>query len=70
MLTFIGALNRGGLLQHTLTRDKDTRKLTPNGMIVTDSSYAAADGDAGGSSKLWRYQTCHKKGQQAEESPQ
>jgi hypothetical protein len=47
MLAFIGALNRGGLLRHTLTREKDARILTLNRMIAIASSYAAADDDAG-----------------------
>jgi hypothetical protein len=41
---FIGALNRGGLVRHTLTREKDAGTLTLNGMIA--SAYATADDDA------------------------
>jgi hypothetical protein len=48
VLAFIGALNRGGLLRHTMTRKKDAGKLTLNGMIAYASAYTAADDDAGG----------------------
>jgi acetyl-CoA acetyltransferase len=43
MLAFIGALNRGGLLRHTITRERDAGTLTLNHMLATASSYVAAD---------------------------
>ena len=49
ILAYINGLERGSLLRHTLTREKDAGILTLNSMIATASSYAAADDDARGS---------------------
>jgi hypothetical protein len=49
MLAFIAGLNKGTLLRHTLTHERDARTLTLNGMIQTANSFTAADDDARGS---------------------
>jgi hypothetical protein len=46
ILAFIGGLERGSFLRHTLLREQDKQKLTINGMISIASSFGAADDDA------------------------
>ncbi|KAK1644405.1 hypothetical protein QYE76_062210 [Lolium multiflorum] len=48
MYAFIGGLQRGGLLRHTLTRLANSNKLTLDEMISIASDHTAADDDAGG----------------------
>ncbi|KAK1691948.1 hypothetical protein QYE76_008645 [Lolium multiflorum] len=48
MYAFIGGLQRGGLLRHTLTRLANSSKLTLDEMISIASDHTAADDDAGG----------------------
>ncbi|KAK1631039.1 hypothetical protein QYE76_005354 [Lolium multiflorum] len=48
MYAFIGGLQRGGLLRHTLTHLANSSKLTLDEMISIASDHTAADDDAGG----------------------
>ena len=62
ILAFIGGLNRGTLLRHTLTREHDSRTITLNSMIATANAYATADDDARGSLQAVAVPNQPKKG--------
>jgi hypothetical protein len=46
ILAFIDSLERGWLLCHRLSRERNEGKLTLNSMITIASNYAAVDDDA------------------------
>jgi hypothetical protein len=70
MLAFIAGLDRGPLLRHTLTRERDAGTLTLNGMIATASSFATADDDAHGSLMATVLPTQSKKNNKCKNPPE